>query len=478
MSHAHAEITDLTLGERRRAEAAERRCTRYRDAFLHMLKEPFHNLDRTMERMLQVLSTTLDVPRVSYWSFADDLKSIRCTHRHPPDASEAQTPTILHEKDFPDYFKAISGQLTLAVDEACTDPRTRGLAVSYLRPLGVTSLLDVPVVAFSRFVGILCCEHIGPAREWPPEDQHFAAGVASQIALAHEREHVLRAQTALLKRSLHDEETQLPNRVHLDNRLGEMLGARVRKAAMVAVSVDQYDSLVGLLGAKRVRQWMRQFSEQLLATAPADSFAARIAPNEFALLLPGIEREASAGVIESWLERLSAPLELDGRKLFLTLSAGYSYWDGTMPVECETLCNEAHLACECSRGEGGGPARPFVADLREALHARATIEQDLRRGLDAEEFALHYQPIVHLASRRIVAMEALLRWKHPKLGLALPAHFMQIAIESGIMLDVGRRVIRAACQDLVRLRRQTGIADLGRGHVDADGEVRDPGLAP
>jgi EAL domain-containing protein (putative c-di-GMP-specific phosphodiesterase class I)/GAF domain-containing protein len=474
-AQAQAQATDRTLIERHRAEEAERHCASYRNAFLHMLKEPFHDLDGTIERMLQVLSTTLDVARVSYWSFTDGVSTIRRTHGHPCDAAGTQAPAILHERDFPEYFAAIAKQLTIAADDACADPRTRALGASYLRPMGVTSMLDVPVVAFGRYVGILCHEHIGPMRVWSAEDQNFAAGVATQVALAHERDHLMRAQTALLERSLHDEETHLPNRLHLDKRLAEILGGQASKAGMVVASLDQYDFLVGLLGMRRVRQYMREFSQQLLAAAPGDSFAARIAPNEFALLLPGIEREALPGAIEAWLERLSLPLELEDRKLFITLSAGYSYWEDAMPVECETFCSEARLAADSARAAGGGAAKPFAAELRDTLQARASIEQDLRRALDADEFALHYQPIVHLASGRCVGMEALLRWNHPQLGVVRPDHFMQIAIESGIMLELGRRVIRAACEGLVRLRSRTGMPDLAMSINMSAPEVLLPG---
>jgi EAL domain-containing protein (putative c-di-GMP-specific phosphodiesterase class I) len=110
--------------------------------------------------------------------------------------------------------------------------------------------------------------------------------------------------------------------------------------------------------------------------------------------------------------------------------------------------------------EGGARTLPFVPAMRERLGQRLRIEQELRRGIVAQEFVLHFQPIMDLQSLRCIGAEALLRWQHPSRGLLSPDEFMSVAVESGAILELGRQTLRAACQGLVRMRQQTQNPDL------------------
>jgi diguanylate cyclase (GGDEF)-like protein len=456
----------LPKGEREEAGVrdAELLCSHYRQAFLHLLKEQFTDLDSTLKRMLEVLATTLDVDRVSFWVFSDDGTTIRCAHRVNRVQLDQDQPLVLRQRDYPQYFAAISRQLVVAAEDAMQDPRTAELSYTYLTALGIRSMLDVPVRAFGRHLGILCHENIVGVRRWSVEDQNFASGVAMQIALAYERDHAKRTQDSLLQRSLHDPETQLPNSMHLDNMVDAELqsgGANGEgSVAMLVTSVDQYKYVLGALGAQRMQELVRRFAAQIRSVSPSRAIVARTAPNEFALFLPNVARDELPQLIEAWTRALTTPLMSGEQKLFLTLSTGYSFCSAGANTTAELLRTEAHLAALDARNEGGDRIKPFAPEMRERLLSRAIVEQDLRRALDAREFALHFQPIIDLATGSCTSVEALLRWEHPERGLLFPADFLQVALDSGVMLELGRRVLRAGCEGLAQLRRQTGIESL------------------
>jgi diguanylate cyclase len=464
---------------RRAAESrsAEQRCDDYRRAFLSLLHEPFENLEATLARVLEALATTINVDRVSFWVFDRDFEVIRCEHQYVRELQGSSGPMLLHRADFPEYFRAVAQQLVIAANDARNDPRTSELVPTYLAPLGVHALLDVPVRAFGRYVGVLCHEQLGATRVWTPEDEHFASGVATQIALAFERDHAKCAQAELLQRSLLDEESQLANRLQLDTSLDAYLKVSARSGALVVTSVDQYKYVAASLGTQRMLHLVRQFALRLLAAAPEGALVARISPNEFAMLLQNVDAGHVPLLIDSWLASVQLPLQSEEQKLFFTLSTGYALIEPARDLRAEHLRSEAQLAAQEARNAGGDRVKPFTRQMRELVKMRVALEQDLRRGLAAAEFDLHFQPVVDLKTRRCVAVEALLRWRHPERGIVPPDEFLAVAIDAGIMLELGRRVLRAACDGLARLRERTGIPDLRMAINMSAPELLLPGTA-
>ncbi len=126
---------------------------------------------------------------------------------------------------------------------------------------------------------------------------------------------------------------------------------------------------------------------------------------------------------------------------------------------------------------GGDRVQMFSESMRRSMRTRLSLEQDLRRGLDAAEFDLHFQPIVPMVPGGNAAVEALLRWRHPSLGVLAPAEFIQVAIDSGVMLELGRRVLRAACESIARLRTRAGLEDLEVSVNMSAPEILLPGTA-
>jgi diguanylate cyclase len=439
----------------RRAAEAEQRCSNYRRAFLGILEEPFTDLDQTVDRLLEVLAITLDVDNVSLWTFEED--AIRCTNAYRRQGPVPIAASVLAKSEFPRYFAAISSDLTLAAEDASSHESTRELDARYLRPLGIRSMMDVPVRAFGRLIGILCHEETRYPRRWSLEDQNFASAVAMQVALAHERSAAGRAQARLLERSLYDAETGLPNAVCFENAMAQGSAAALSTVHVVLASVDQYDLALGILGEEQIALLLKELARRLSAHAPDGACVARTGANEFAMLALDSDRDAVLAAIESWREALHAPFVMGDQRLFATISVGYGELGDSANLDAKALMTEARLAATEARRSGGDCVRRFSSSMRERVRDRASLEQDLRRALEADQFVLHFQPVVELGSGQCVSVEALLRWQHPGRGLLLPSEFLGVAIECGAMIAIGRWALRAACHALRRLRHAMSL---------------------
>jgi diguanylate cyclase (GGDEF)-like protein len=459
-----------------RARSIERRCDDYRDAFQLLLQEPFDNLDATLERMLEVVAKTIDVQRVSLWTFDEAHNAIRCEHRYARDTDAPLGPTLLRQSEYPAYFDAVAKELAIAVNDARHDRRTRELTKDYLEPLDVGSMLDVPVRAFGSFIGILCHEVVGGKRQWTREDGTFASAVATQIALAFERDHARRELARLLEESLRDEDTPLANRLGLTHALDSYLHNPNRSGALAIATIDQFNYIATSLGDDRSLRLKRQFATRMQAAGGEHSVVARVGPNEYALLLRDVPQRQLEQAVQTWHAAARLPLESDGQRLFITLSLGYSEINAAT-CSTEDLLTETRVATTAARQQGGDRVVAFTSAMRREMRDRALLEQDLRRALDAAEFDLEFQPIIPLEAGGRVSLEALLRWRHPRRGLLSPGSFLDVALEAGIMIDLGRRVVRKACESVAKLRSRPGAEGLNLTINMSAPEILVPGAA-
>ncbi|MBI4429300.1 MAG: PAS domain S-box protein, partial [Ignavibacteriales bacterium] len=180
--------TDIT--ERKKVEQKQRKRTeqiiQHQRALLEIGKLDFSELGSARRKIIEIDSRTLDVERVSVWSFTAERAEIVCEDLFFRSKQIHERGLRLQAKDYPKYFQALEEKRTIAAHDARIDPCTSEFTEGYLVPHGITSMLDIPIRLYGRVVGILCHEHTGPRREWAPEEQEFAASISDMISLALE----------------------------------------------------------------------------------------------------------------------------------------------------------------------------------------------------------------------------------------------------------------------------------------------------
>jgi diguanylate cyclase (GGDEF)-like protein len=211
------------------------------------------------------------------------------------------------------------------------------------------------------------------------------------------------------------------------------------------LDVDRFKTINDTLGHPAGDTLLQQIGRRLTETLRVGDTVARAGGDEFLVLVPGLHSPEDAGpVAEHILASMSAPFIVSGQTLRVTGSVGLSICPRDA-IDVESLIKYADTALYLAKEQGRNTFRFFSPDLDARVRARMHLENDLRLAVDRDEFLLHYQPQIELATGRIIGVEALLRWLHPQRGLVQPGSFIATAEETGLILPIGEWALRAAC---------------------------------
>lgn len=249
--------------------------------------------------------------------------------------------------------------------------------------------------------------------------------------------------------SYHDALTDLPNRVLFEDRCSQALLLAGRKCGIgvLHLFIDRFKEIEDTLGYAAGRKVVREVASRLQSIVDESATVARFEGGEFGVLLNDVK--ATQDLIEAAEainKALHRPFIVGENEVYATASIGISLFpnDG---ADAQSLLKNAGVALSRAREKGGNAYQFFTGDMNAQAVKRLTLENNLRRALEREEFEVYYQPKIDLKTKTIVGMEALARWQQPECGFVSPMEFIPLAEETGLIVPLGEWILRAACEE-------------------------------
>lgn len=256
----------------------------------------------------------------------------------------------------------------------------------------------------------------------------------------------------------YDDLTQLPNRVNFRDEIGLLLAhGRDQMAALLFVDLDQFKQVNDTLGHPCGDQLLCAVAGRLREMLRPEDFVARFGGDEFVVFQQNIHsHEDAAGLARRIVARLSERYKIDNHLVEIGASVGIAV---TAPgVSADTLLKNADMALYRAKADGRGTFCFFRDEMAQTVEARRILELDLRKALANEEFELFYQPLINLRSGKVSTCEALLRWNHPVRGTVSPVDIIPVAEDMGLIVDLGRWILRKACMECMKWPEAVSVA--------------------
>ncbi|MDD5176214.1 MAG: EAL domain-containing protein [Sterolibacterium sp.] len=321
---------------------------------------------------------------------------------------------------------------------------------------GFASTIGLPIVVNGKTIGALRI-YAQEADAFDEQEMRLLQELADDLSygIAHLRDAITRErfERELEHQHNYDALTGLANRTLFQDRLRQALLHASRNQHLVAVlllDLDRFKAINDTLGHGTGDALLKHVGQCLAACLRTGDTVARLSADEFAVIMNDVGKEEDvAPVARKLLGAVMNPLIQNGHEILITASMGISLFprDG---VDMDGLIQNANAATYRAKSQGGDSFYFYAPEMNERASARFGMEADLRRAMERDQLLMYYQPKVNLASGELSGAEALIRWRHPKIGMVSPAEFIPLAEETGLIRPLGDWVIETVCKQLRR----------------------------
>ncbi len=269
------------------------------------------------------------------------------------------------------------------------------------------------------------------------------------VAVFHDITELRRKDEEIRHQAFHDALTGLPNRALMKDRLLHALERAKREGgrlAVIFIDLDRFKAINDGLGHDVGDLLLQEVARRIKSRMRTADTVARLGGDEFVVLMEDLQEAGDcASLAQELMAEIARPMELSGHAVEIRASMGMAFYpeDGTNPME---LMKRADLAMYSAKAAGRNTYRFFQQDMQDRISQRLNLEMELRLALAQRDLELHYQPKVDLATGKILGVEALVRWRHPLRGLLLPADFIPLAEECGLICALGDWVLDEICR--------------------------------
>ena len=414
-----------------------------------------------MPGIIEAIGTGLSFECGSHWSLDKDGALLQCTASWGENAPAIAEFLALTKKmsvpsgvDLPG--RAWAGHEPLVLTDVGSEQGFSRTTAAL--QAGLHGALALPIVAAGRNFGVIELFSAGTIQ---PDDalMQLLKSLSSQIGQSFQRR---LAEDQLRFIATHDSLTDLPNRSLFNERLRHALhqGTRyTRGIAVMFIDMDRFKVVNDSLGHSAGDRLLQDSAKRLAECLRESDTVARLGGDEFVVMIENFTAPKDAiAVAQKALASLAKPFFVDGQEFLMSASIGISTFpdDGK---DAETLLKNADIAMYRAKDQGRNNYQFYSAQMNKHTFERLAMESSLRRAVERNEFQLHYQPKLDLRTGAIAGVEALVRWQHPDWGMVSPAQFIPLAEETGLIVQIGEWVLRAACEQNKRWRDQ-GIPPL------------------
>lgn len=317
------------------------------------------------------------------------------------------------------------------------------------------SLVIVPLLRGDATIGALSLNHFSD-RIWTRDEVGALGAIAAMFVQLDQR---VTAEANLHYQAYHDELTGLWNRRAFVEDLSALLADKPKaRLAVLFADMDRLKTVNDVLGHRVGDSFIKAVSERLRGSVRPQDMVARLAGDEFVVVLHGVETIQDAEhAARRILDRVADPIEVGGHSISRSASIGVVV-NGDSPSTFDELLGNADVALLEAKERGGDTVVAFNDELRSKLLARADLELRLRSAISNNEMRLYYQPEFDLRDGRMTGVEALVRWQHPDRGLLAADSFISLVEEINLAAELGRWVLREACRQLAEWKRASPFA--------------------